>query len=154
MTQPLQQRDDWVLFRNLGTLGQKAGVPVERLPRLVARELVDNALDAGSACHFGELDGGFFVDDVFLHPDGFRFDADGGVYDLGNILRLAKDVYYVDGYRHVFEGGIDALSQNLCFLRIDGDDPVSHALHVFGHTVAGAPGRAGEPDYSYRFRAS
>jgi hypothetical protein len=63
MTQPLQQREDWTLFRSLGTLGQKAGVPTERLARLVARELVDNALDAGAACHFGELDGGFFVDD-------------------------------------------------------------------------------------------
>ena len=63
MTQPLQQREDWTLFRSLGTLGQKAGVPTERLPRLVARELVDNALDAGGACHFGNLDGGFFVDD-------------------------------------------------------------------------------------------
>jgi hypothetical protein len=51
------------MFRSLATLGQKAGVPVERLPRLVARELVDNALDAGGACHFGELDGGLFVDD-------------------------------------------------------------------------------------------
>src|SRR5262249_40951080 len=28
-----------------------------------ARELVDNALDAGAACHFGKLDGGFFADD-------------------------------------------------------------------------------------------
>jgi hypothetical protein len=63
MSQPFQQREDWVLFRNLATLGQKAGVPVERLPRLVARELVDNALDAGGACHFGKLEGGFFVDD-------------------------------------------------------------------------------------------
>jgi len=52
-----------MLFRSLGTLGQKAGVPVERLPRLVARELVDNGLDAGGACHFGQLDGGIFVDD-------------------------------------------------------------------------------------------
>jgi hypothetical protein len=62
-THPFQQRDDWVMFRTLGTLGQKAGVPVERLPMLTARELVDNALDAGGACCFGKLDGGYFVDD-------------------------------------------------------------------------------------------
>lgn len=40
-------RDDWTLFRNLQTLGQKAGVLLERLAPLVLKELADNALDAG-----------------------------------------------------------------------------------------------------------
>jgi hypothetical protein len=39
------EREDWTLFRNLGTLCQKAGVPLARLRRLVVKELVDNALD-------------------------------------------------------------------------------------------------------------
>ena len=39
-------REDWALFRSLGTLPQRAGVPVKELPRLVAKELFDNALDA------------------------------------------------------------------------------------------------------------
>lgn len=45
----LFQRSDWTLFRSLDTLGQRAGVPRERLGAIVAKELVDNALDAGSA---------------------------------------------------------------------------------------------------------
>lgn len=42
-------REDWTLFRNLGTLPHKAGVPVSKLRRLVLKELMDNALDAGPA---------------------------------------------------------------------------------------------------------
>lgn len=45
----LFQRSDWTLFRSLDTLGQRAGVPRERLGAIVAKELADNALDAGSA---------------------------------------------------------------------------------------------------------
>ncbi|HMB05773.1 MAG TPA: hypothetical protein VKP69_18810, partial [Isosphaeraceae bacterium] len=46
------------------TLGQKAGVPSARLPRLVAKELADNALDASGSCRVGLLDGnGFWVED-------------------------------------------------------------------------------------------
>jgi hypothetical protein len=41
-------REDWTLFRNLGTLSQKAGVPLGRLRRLVVKELTDNALDAAA----------------------------------------------------------------------------------------------------------
>jgi len=39
-------REDWTLFRSLSTLCQKAGAPVHHLRRLVAKEVVDNALDA------------------------------------------------------------------------------------------------------------
>ena len=43
------QREDWTLFRNVGTLGQRAGVTADAIPRLVAKELCDNALDAAAA---------------------------------------------------------------------------------------------------------
>jgi hypothetical protein len=62
----LFEREDWTLFRSLTTLPQKAGVPLHWLPRLVAKELADNALDAGGACRVGLLDGGangFYVED-------------------------------------------------------------------------------------------
>lgn len=58
------EREDWTLFRTLGTIGQKAGVTLWNLPRLVAKELADNALDAGGSCQVDRLEGnGFVVED-------------------------------------------------------------------------------------------
>ncbi len=58
------QREDWTLFRSLQTIGQKAGVSQEKVPQLVAKELVDNALDAAGSCKFSSLkDGRFYVHD-------------------------------------------------------------------------------------------
>jgi hypothetical protein len=62
----LFEREDWTLFRSLTHLPQKAGVPLLWLPQLVAKEMADNALDAGGACRVGLLDGGangFYVED-------------------------------------------------------------------------------------------
>jgi hypothetical protein len=58
------EREDWSLFRSLSTLSQKAGVPVHLLPKLVLKELADNALDVGGNVRVGPLeDGGWHVDD-------------------------------------------------------------------------------------------
>ena len=60
------EREDWELFRTLDGLSSKAGVPRERIAALVAKELMDNALDSnkGESCDVGLLDGnGFFVQD-------------------------------------------------------------------------------------------
>src|SRR5262245_49334869 len=60
----LFEREDWTLFRSISTISQLAGVPVEDLRKLVAKELADNALDTGAPCRIGELeDGGFYVED-------------------------------------------------------------------------------------------
>src|SRR5260370_26427409 len=58
-------REDWTLFRNLATLPQKAGIPLEQLRRLVAKELVDNACDAtvGTVCAQVLTDGSILVED-------------------------------------------------------------------------------------------
>ena len=47
-----------------GLVSQKAGVPVQLLPKLVLKELADNALDAGGTVRVGQLqDGGWYVED-------------------------------------------------------------------------------------------
>jgi hypothetical protein len=57
-------REDWTDFRTLETLCRRAGVSPEFIPRLVAKELVDNAIDASGSCRSGLLEGGsFFVED-------------------------------------------------------------------------------------------
>lgn len=57
------ERPDWTLFRSLGTLGQKAGVPLRRLAALVVKELVDNALDAGAAAKVAQDGDWIYVED-------------------------------------------------------------------------------------------
>jgi hypothetical protein len=58
------EREDWALFRTIEGLQQKAGVPKNKLSRLVIKELADNALDEGSQARVGELpNGGYFVED-------------------------------------------------------------------------------------------
>ena len=63
------EREDWTLFRSLTTLGQKAGVDTGRIPALVVKELVDNALDVAGQCrvglvnHPGDELTGVFVED-------------------------------------------------------------------------------------------
>lgn len=55
------ERDDWMLFRNLATLGQKAGVAQQYLLRLVLKELADNAMDAGAEVEAYEANDGSYV---------------------------------------------------------------------------------------------
>jgi hypothetical protein len=43
-------KEDWTLFRTLGTLCQRAGVAEEDIPALLAKELADNSLDEAGAC--------------------------------------------------------------------------------------------------------
>ena len=61
-------RPDWTEFRDLSRISNKSGVPTSRLPRVVVKELVDNALDSGGGCQFGPLacapgEAAFFVQD-------------------------------------------------------------------------------------------
>jgi hypothetical protein len=58
------ERADWTAFRTIEGLTQKAGVPPQKLRRLVVKELTDNALDETGKVRIGKLpDGGYFVED-------------------------------------------------------------------------------------------
>lgn len=54
-------REDWKMFRNLETLCQKAGVHRDYIPRLVVKELVDNALDISGSCELSQSSKNSFV---------------------------------------------------------------------------------------------
>jgi hypothetical protein len=88
MTTAVYQREDWTLFGNRQTLGQKAGVPQSRIPRLVVKELVDNALDACGGCRYGTVEGAGRVV-VYVEDDGpgLPCDTDEAVAELFSIRR-------------------------------------------------------------------
>jgi hypothetical protein len=52
MSNGLYEVEDWTDFRSLDGLGRRAGVPVDDIPKVVVKELVDNAYDAGASCEF------------------------------------------------------------------------------------------------------
>jgi len=65
-------KEDWKSFRTLDTLPQKAGVNIDKLGLLIAKELADNALDISGQCEVGSLrNNGFYVKDngTGINPD-------------------------------------------------------------------------------------
>src|SRR5262249_40705054 len=66
------EREDWALFRTVEGLQQKAGVPKDKLIRLVLKELADNALDECARVRIDRLpkDAGYFVEDEGNGIDG------------------------------------------------------------------------------------
>ena len=63
-TENFNVKEDWTLFRSLNTLTQKAGVSADKIAMVVAKELVDNALDTGAKCDIGLIgNDGFYVED-------------------------------------------------------------------------------------------
>src|SRR5271166_1582464 len=65
------ERGDWVPFRTIEGLQQKAGVAKGKLRRLVLKELADNGLDTKAMVRVGDLpDGGWFVEDDGPGIDG------------------------------------------------------------------------------------
>jgi hypothetical protein len=69
-------------------LQQKAGVPKHKLPRLVLKELTDNALDESGQARVGMLpDGGYFVED---HGAGIDPDEVARLFSIGRPLVSTK----------------------------------------------------------------
>lgn len=61
---------DWQLFANINTLPQQAGVSRHLLPRLVAKELMDNALDSGAKAEMEHLQEDLFKDVIIVRDEG------------------------------------------------------------------------------------
>ncbi len=83
----MYERKDWVLFRNLESLCQKAGVSQEELPEVIAKELVDNALDESGNCNLNELEDGFVVED---NGDGMPPDLVESLFSFNRPLQSSK----------------------------------------------------------------
>jgi hypothetical protein len=81
--------EDWEKFRTLDGLSSKAGVPRDRIASLVAKELMDNALDTGSSCEVGLLEGGsgFYIQDCGHGLDPAKV-AD--LFSFGRSLKSTK----------------------------------------------------------------
>lgn len=81
-------REDWELFRSIGDLSHKAGVPREKIAALVIKELADNALDASGSCEVGELgNDGFYVQDK---GDGIEPAQLADLFSISRPLRSTK----------------------------------------------------------------
>jgi hypothetical protein len=78
------EREDWSLFRTLDGLQQRAGVPKDRLARLVLKELADNGLGVGAEVTAQPLNGvGYVVED-----DGSGID--GAPEDIARLFSIGR----------------------------------------------------------------
>jgi Histidine kinase-, DNA gyrase B-, and HSP90-like ATPase len=81
------ERPDWTSFRTLEGLQQKSGVSLDKLIRLVLKELADNALDTGAEVTVGEYGGGYFVED---NGPGIDPDEVARLFSIGRPLASTK----------------------------------------------------------------
>ena len=82
-------REDWKLFRNLVSLGQKAGVGQSEIGALVIKELVDNALDAHSKVRVTEANGWVTIED---NGPGIDHDLITDLFSIARPLTSSKIV--------------------------------------------------------------
>lgn len=86
--QMLFERDDWKQFRNIDTLKTKAGVSGKNIKKVVIKELVDNALDAGYSCEVGTIgSNGFYVED---DGDGLPLESLDKLFSVNRSLVSSK----------------------------------------------------------------
>src|SRR5258708_4452988 len=81
------EREDWSLFRTIEGLQQRAGVPKNKLSRLVLKELADNGLDNGAEVTVASLhDGSYVVED-----DGAGID--GAPEDIARLFSISRPMF-------------------------------------------------------------
>lgn len=81
------EREDWTFFRNIETLPQKAGVSRDKIPALVAKELIDNALDTSSHCEINPIPGGFIIKD---NGPGIPLEAIEDIFSINRPMLSSK----------------------------------------------------------------
>jgi hypothetical protein len=82
-------RADWVSFRTVEGLQQKAGVAKEKLRQLVLKELADNGLDDGGAVRIGQFSPTAFVGDGYIiESDGHGID--GTPEEIARLFSIAR----------------------------------------------------------------
>ncbi len=86
---------------------------------------------------FGNF-GRFLANDTELHPQAPGANSDRLFSDGWDQLRLAKDVYRVDGIRDLRQRGVGLVPENHVLTRIDRDDLVATNLQVAPDKVAGS----------------
>ncbi len=79
---------DWQLFTNLNTLPQQAGVSRHQLPKLVAKELTDNALDTNSKVEITHQNDGYFKDTITVRDYGRGLT--GSNEDIANLFSMNR----------------------------------------------------------------
>jgi hypothetical protein len=95
------ERGDWTSFRTVEGLQQKAGVPADKLRRLVLKELTDNALDTGAVkVKAGRLpDGRYFIED---NSDGI----DGQPKQIARLFSIARPLVSTKQWRLPTRGAL------------------------------------------------
>lgn len=83
------ERPDWVMFRSVGTLSQKAGVAAHKLRPLVIKELVDNALDAGANVRLDQVGDKYVITDDGPGIDGTPQEI-GRMFSIGRGMVSSK----------------------------------------------------------------
>ena len=104
MSQILFTQPDWQLFTNINTLPQQAGVSKHLLPKLVAKELTDNALDTGAQVDIFHENDGMFEDTIVIKDFGEGFPGDNEA--IANIFSINRPLTSSKRFRLPMRGAL------------------------------------------------
>lgn len=104
MEQILFTQADWQLFTNINTLPQQAGVSKFLLPRLIAKELIDNALDTGAEVSIQHIEEDIFKDTIIVKDFGQGFG--GSNEEIANLFSIKRPLTSSKRFRLPLRGAL------------------------------------------------
>ncbi|MDX2301433.1 MAG: hypothetical protein NW226_01480 [Microscillaceae bacterium] len=104
MSQILFTQPDWQLFTNINTLPQQAGVSRHLLPKLVAKELTDNALDTGAKVEIFHENDGMFQDTIIIRDYGAGFPGTNA--EIANLFSINRPLTSSKRFRLPLRGAL------------------------------------------------